>query len=162
MSLAADARVVWGGHEAIAAITALPRREHCVEIIFGPKYSIGLIDRKRLEAGGEPLDATVAAFVRDVAIFDQRACSAPQTIFIERNAAAFARGNRRNVRPASAKAAAEAGAGRYTTTRIVNVRAEWALDPSRDVLASSDGANWTVCMDREIRSRRPCSRGRCS
>ena len=37
-----------------------------------------------------------------------------------------------------------------TTTRIVNVRAEWAIDPSRDVLASSDGANWTVCMDREV------------
>ena len=24
------------------------------------------------------------------------------------------------------------------------------MDPSRDVLASSGGANWTVCMDREV------------
>ena len=86
MSLAADARVVWGGREAVRAITALPRREHCVDVVFGPKYSIGLIDRKRLEAGGEALEDAVAGFVRDVAVFDQRACSAPQTIFIERNA----------------------------------------------------------------------------
>ena len=85
MSLAADARVVWGGREAVRAITALPRREHCVDVIFGPKYSIGLIGRKRLEAGGEALEDAVAGFVRDIAVFDQRACSAPQTIFIERN-----------------------------------------------------------------------------
>ncbi len=150
MSLSADARVVWGGREAIAAITALPRREHCVDVLFGPKYSIGLIDRKRLEAGGEPLDAAVAAFVRDVAIFDQRACSAPQTIFIEQNAsyslaevgAMFAR--------CLQKLPPKPGLDAHTTTRIVNVRAEWALDPARDVLASSDGANWSVCMDREI------------
>ena len=61
MSLAADARVVWGAREAIGAITALPRHEHCIDVVFGPKYSIGLIDRKRLEAGGAALDAAVAA-----------------------------------------------------------------------------------------------------
>ena len=34
--------------------------------------------------------------------------------------------------------------------RIASVRAEWAMDPARDVLASPGGANWTVCMDREV------------
>ena len=33
----------------------------------------------------------------------------------------------------------------------MNTRAEWALDESRDVIASEDGANWTICMDAEVR-----------
>jgi hypothetical protein len=85
MSLAADAKVVWGGAEAVRAISILPRKEHCTELVFGPKYSIGVLGRKCLEAGDEGLDAAIAGFVRDVAVFDQRACSAPQTVFVERN-----------------------------------------------------------------------------
>ena len=85
MSLAADVKIVWGGAEAVKAISSLPRREHCGEIIFGPKYSIGVIDRERLAGDPAKLEESVAAFVRDIAIFDQRACSAPQTIFLERN-----------------------------------------------------------------------------
>ena len=106
MSLAADAKIVWGGAEAVRAISLLPRREHCVEIVFGPKYSIGLIGRKQLEDDAG-LDAVVAAFVRDMAIFDQRACSAPQTIFVERNGRRSLRQRRRDVRPAFARLAAE-------------------------------------------------------
>ncbi len=41
------------------------------------------------------------------------------------------------------------GLDAYTTVRILDVRARWALDENRDVLASADGADWTVCMDRE-------------
>ena len=37
----------------------------------------------------------------------------------------------------------------FTTMQIMNVRAQWALDESKDVIASTDGANWTVCTDRE-------------
>ena len=38
----------------------------------------------------------------------------------------------------------------YTTVQILNVRAQWAIDETKDVIASADGANWTVCMDREL------------
>ncbi len=148
MSLAADAKLLWGGAEAVRAIAILPQREHCVEIVFGPKYSIGLIGCKQMEdeAG---LDAVVAAFVRDMAVFDQRACSSPQTIFVERTRrASLATG--RNVRSAFRPARAKAGLDAYTTTQILNVRAQWAIDAARDVIASPDGANWTVCMDREV------------
>lgn len=149
MSLAADAKIVWGGTEAVRAISRLPRREHCVEIIFGPKYSIGLIGRKPLEDDAA-LDSVVAAFVRDIAAFDQRACSAPQTIFIERN-------QRRSLRQVGEifvrhldrlppKRALDA----YTAAQILKARAQWTLDEAKDVIASTDGADWTVCMDRDV------------
>jgi len=42
------------------------------------------------------------------------------------------------------------GLDAYTTMQILNTRAQWALDQARDVIASADGANWTVCMDRDV------------
>ena len=49
MSLAADARDRSGAaHEAIRAIPRCRAASIAVEIVFGPKYSIGVIDRKRL------------------------------------------------------------------------------------------------------------------
>ncbi|MCE5267563.1 MAG: hypothetical protein LLG00_06740 [Planctomycetaceae bacterium] len=147
MSLAADATLVWGGTDAVRAIGLLPRREHCIQIVFGPKYSIGLIGRKELE-NDAGLESAVAAIVRDVAIFDQRACSAPQTIFVERS-------DRRSLRQVGeifaqqfARLPAKPDLDAYTASRILNVRAAYALDASKDVIASTDGANWTVCMDR--------------
>ena len=147
MSLAADAKIVWGGAEAVRAISRLPRREHCVEIIFGPKYSIGVIGKKPLE--DDDIDSVIAALVRDVAAFDQRACSAPQTIFVERNdryslseiGEMFAR----HLDRLPPKPDLDA----YTTSQILAVRAQWAIDETRDVIASTDGAQWTVCMDRQ-------------
>ena len=147
MSLAADAKIVWGGAEAVRAISHLPRREHCVEIIFGPKYSIGVIGKKQLE--DDNLDSVIAALVRDVAALDQRACSAPQTIFVERNdryslseiGEMFARHLDRLPPKPNLDA--------YTTSQILTVRAQWIIDETGDVIASTDGTQWTVCMDRQ-------------
>ena len=147
MSLAADAKIVWGGAEAVRAISRLPRREHCVEIIFGPKYSIGVIGKKPLE--DDDIDSVIAALVRDVAAFDQRACSAPQTIFVERNdrrsLAVIGEMFARHLDRLPPKPDLDA----YTTSQILAVRAQWAIDETRDVIASTDGAQWTVCMDRQ-------------
>jgi hypothetical protein len=150
MSLAADVKMMWGGAEAIRAISSLPRREHCSEIIFGPKYSIGVIDRERLEGDAAKLEDAVAAFVRDIAIFDQRACSAPQTIFVERSDNLPLREVGKIFARHLAKLPPKPGLDPYSTMQILNVRARWAMDENRDVIASADGANWTVCLDREV------------
>ena len=149
MSLAADAKVIWGGAGAVKAITALPRREHCTEVVFGPKYSIGVIGRSHLESDESDLNATVAAFVRDIAIFDQRACSAPQTIFIEQNRRYSLRQVGELFARHFGKLKPKPALDAHTTLQILNARARWALDESKEVIASADGANWTVCMDRE-------------
>jgi len=149
MSLAADARIFWGGAEALRVVTALPRQEHCTELIFGPKYSIGVIDRE-LAGDAAKLATAVAGFVRDIAAFDQRACSAPQTIFLERNPHVSLRALGELFAGQLAKLPAKDGLDAYTTLRIAQTRAAWALDEARDVFASGPEANWTVCMDREV------------
>ena len=66
---------------------------------------------------------------------------------MERNAGCSLAQVGRDVRPRFEKLPPKPGLDAYTTLRIAAVRAEWAMDPSRDVIASPDGANWTVCMD---------------
>jgi hypothetical protein len=146
MSRGADTKIMWGGAAALNAISALPRQEHCTEIAFGPKYSIGILDRKRLERD-EGLDTVIAAFVRDVAAFDQRACSAPQTIFVEKNARLSLREVGELFARQFRRLPAKSSLDFYTTVCILNVRAEWALHDRRDVIASGLEANWTICMD---------------
>lgn len=149
MSLAADAKVVWGRAPAIRAIRALPQADHCVNVEFGPKYSFGVIGRRCLE-DPRGLADTVAAFVRDIALFDQRACSSPQTIFCEANAALALADVGALFAAALAKLPPKRGLDAFTASRIAEARAAWALDGERDVLASRDGPNWTVLMDSRV------------
>ena len=149
MSRAADAKVIWGGAPAVRAISALPCQEHCVEIVFGPKYSIGMLGRALLEGDDKPLDSAIGGLVRDIAIFDQRACSSPQTIFVEANSRRGLDEIGRMFAKQFDRLPPKPGLDAYTTMRILNVRAEWALDESKDVVASADQADWTVCMDRD-------------
>lgn len=148
MSWAADAKVMWGGEAAIKGIGALPKREHCIEIVHGPKYSIGLISRGHLE-GARNVDDTVQSFVRDIAAFDQRACSSPQMIFCEKNGRFDLRDIAEKFAAAFRKLPPKRGLDAYTTIRILNIRADYAMREGCDVIASQDGANWTVCMDRD-------------
>ncbi len=148
MSLAADAKVTWGGQAAIEGIRALPQLPHCVSVEFGPKYSIGVIGAA-LHSQPAELDDVVASFVRDIAIFDQRACSSPQTIFVEGGNGALGDVGARFA-AALERLPPKPDLDAYTTVQIANVRAEWALDEKRDVIASRDGANWTVCMDTDV------------
>ncbi len=150
MSLAADAKVLWGGSEAVRALSGLPKQEHCHEIVFGPKYSVGFIDRQCLE-NTAALNKSITAFVRDIAVFDQRACSSPQTIFIERNGAVSLRDVGALFAAQLNKLPPKPELDAFTTMQIINARADWALREDRDVIASTDGANWTVCLDRELR-----------
>jgi hypothetical protein len=50
---------------------------------------------------------------------------------------------------------AKAALDTYTTMRILDARARWALDESKDVIASPQGADWTICMDRELSLKEP-------
>src|SRR5262249_10548255 len=83
LSLGVDAKVIWGSAQAVQSVTALPRQEHCNELGFGRKSSLGVLARASQESR---LAEVARAFVRDILIFDQRACSSPQTIFVEPSA----------------------------------------------------------------------------
>lgn len=79
----ADVRIAWGGKDAIEAVSNLPKKYNCQDILFGPKLSMMAIGNDALDS-----DKAVRKLVRraatDVSVFDQFACASPHTIFVEK------------------------------------------------------------------------------
>ncbi|MBX3204151.1 MAG: hypothetical protein KF764_03730 [Labilithrix sp.] len=151
LSLRADARVVWGGQETLATVLALPRHEHCEDIVFGPKFSLGLVDaagRRRVAEGGEAGAAVARSLVRDVLLFDQAACSSPHILYVEGaldDARAFARRIADELAKQTKRAPKRAIA-EGTAAAILRLRTDYGLDEQRDVMASSS-VDYTVLVD---------------
>jgi hypothetical protein len=80
LSLAADLRIAWGGHDAVQSIMSLRKRFSTEDIIFGPKYSYALIGKDTLH----DYKRIAQRLAVDVSVFDQYACSSPHTVFVEK------------------------------------------------------------------------------
>lgn len=82
LSQMADARIVWGGAEAIRSIVGLPRRHDCVDIVFGPKLSLAAVGREAL--ANESLARRAARGIAiDCSVFDQEACASAHAVMVE-------------------------------------------------------------------------------
>lgn len=83
MSLKADARIVWGGKIAVDAISLLPKKTTCKDLIFGPKYSFAVFDKSAIES--DDFEEYLENLVKDIIAFNQKGCSSPQVLFIEKS-----------------------------------------------------------------------------
>ena len=83
LSLSADVRVVWGGHEALEAIVNQPRRVDAEDVVFGPRISLAAVGAERL-GDIETARRVAAAIGADASAFDQQGCNSPHTVFVER------------------------------------------------------------------------------
>lgn len=81
LSQNADVRIAWGGKDAIESISSLPKSVYTEDIMLGPKYSFGIIDKESLV----DYKKITARLALDISTFDQHACSSPHTIFIEKD-----------------------------------------------------------------------------
>ncbi len=151
LSLRADARVVWGGQETLASVLPLPRHEHCEDIVFGPKFSLGLVDaaaRERVSSGGEDGAAVARSLVRDVILFEQAACSSPHILYVQGSldeARSFARVLAAELEKQTKRSPKRAIA-EGTAAAILRLRADYALAEERDVFASRH-VDYTVLVD---------------
>ncbi len=147
-SLAADCRIIYGGSEAVRAISRLPCRDHCETIIFGPKYSFAVFDKEFIESPG--LGKSLDNFARDVAVFSQMACSSPHVLFIEKNrysldtVVAKLRTAFENLPPALLNQPISSG----MSARIINARATYLLSEGKNCVAPKD-LGWTILINRD-------------
>lgn len=150
-SLAADCKVVWGGKDSVRSILALPQREHCETVVFGPKYSFAVIDEESLAP------ALCRRLAMDIITFEQDACSSPHVVFVESKrkdrwstarevanelAEAF-----RQVSPKFAKPA-----GGYA--HVLNARGIYWLDPEKDIVCAEE-LDWTILINDELQLEEP-------
>jgi hypothetical protein len=79
-----DARIAWGGAEAVSAVAALPTKIDCQTVIYGPKLSYMAIAREELGAD-QNTEKLFRRIATDCSVFDQYACASPHTVFVETN-----------------------------------------------------------------------------
>ncbi len=154
LSEIADARIVWGGEEAVNAITGLPKRTHCEDIIFGPKYSFSVFDTEAIQL--DSFARQIRFLINNILLFDQAACTSPHTVFFERSnkslneiaqiiAEEFKKAARRYPKTEI---------DQYITTKIINVRADYALSPSKSVICPWEN-DWTILINNDLTLEEP-------
>jgi hypothetical protein len=75
-----DVRIIWGGDHTINEIRKLPIPPKSTEVTFSDRYSIAIINVESYSK--HPDKAKVALdFYNDTYLFDQNACTSPQTIY---------------------------------------------------------------------------------
>lgn len=156
LSMVADIRVVWGGLTAVQAIQGLAHREHCEDIIFGPKYSFSVLDHEILES--PDLEKYIRRFATDVVAFEQSACSSPHVFFIETDNKderltdvinLFSQEFTRLM-----KVLPKEYINQVSATKIINKRAEYGLSLDKNVICSKSN-DWTILIDNNIKLEEP-------
>ncbi len=75
-----DGIVVWGGERSVRAYRdGLPARSRL--IVFGPKLSVAVMTKKGLER--RSLSDWAGRLAREMSLWDQNACTAPQVCYVE-------------------------------------------------------------------------------
>jgi Acyl-CoA reductase (LuxC) len=74
----ADARIIWGGDQAIANIRMMPQPERAIDVVFADRYSFCLINAKSVaDITQSALLVLCGRLYNDVYLMDQNACSSP-------------------------------------------------------------------------------------
>jgi len=158
-SLAADCRIIFGGSEAVRAISRLPCRDHCETIIFGPKYSFAVFDKEYIES--DIFRKSLDQLAKDVAVFNQMACSSPHVMFMEKSPysveiiASWLRDAFERLPVALRNQEISSG----LSAKIINARARYLLSDGKNCVAPGD-LGWTILIDQEICLEEPIQ-GKC-
>jgi hypothetical protein len=147
LSRVADVRLIWGSGDAVNAVRRLPVPDHGEDLVFGPKFSLAVVDRARL-ADPEGAEEVARLMAREVATFDQAACSSPQVLYLEGFAAEHAAwlGQLHAAMAAVEKRAPRGALAESAAARIIRQRASHGLAEGGGVWASR-GTQHTILLD---------------
>ncbi len=146
-SRVADCKVIWGGADAVSAITALPQKEHCEIITLGPKYSFGVFDTAFINS--RYFETALQKTALDIALFNQVACSSPHVLFFEPSKFSLPEIGfklQKCFETLPAKLLHQP-LPPDTTLKIINTRAFYALDLNKNLITASD-LSWTILMNK--------------
>jgi hypothetical protein len=80
----ANARIIWGGDETVNLFKSYPTNTRCKDICFPNRISYSIFDSRDflILNDFEKKKEVVKKFYNDYNLYDQKACSSPDTIFI--------------------------------------------------------------------------------
>lgn len=157
-SLAADCRVIYGSDEAVQAISCLPHQVHTDTIVYGPKYSFAVFDKEAVESRN--FSSMLKGLAQDIVLYNQAACSSPHTIFFEKSLISIQDiGEQLKLALQSLPDRMFYPLDEGIALSVINTRARYLLDSSRDILIPDD-LKWTICINDVISLEEPVQ-GRC-
>ena len=154
MSKVADVRVVCGGEKAVNSLSTLHKKTTCKDIIFGPKYSFAVFEKSAMESLN--LSKNFDNFAKDIISFDQKACSSPQVLFIEKSNVTLKEAALKLSKSLERvlKRYPESEINQGTSASIINKRGEYLLSPEKDIICSRD-MQYTILIDKDIALEEP-------
>lgn len=155
LSRLCDSRIIWGGKEAVEAISGLPKKETCEDIIFGPKYSFSIIDSKMMKDSKE-LEKNVSRLVQDIIFSEQESCTSPQIVFCEGDLDSLlglAELIKKSFEGLPLKFK-KRDLSLFQANKIIKIRGEYAIQKNKRVIASR-GNEWTILIDDLFRFEEP-------
>lgn len=154
ISQSADVRVICGGEEAVNTISVLSKKTTCKDIIFGPKYSFAVFEKSAME--GPNITKLFENFAKDIISFDQKACSSPQVLFIEKSNLPLKKAAQRLLKSIEKvlKRYSKFEISQGASANIINKRGEYLLSPEKDIICGDD-LQYTILIDKEITLEEP-------
>ncbi|HEX2095629.1 MAG TPA: acyl-CoA reductase [Longimicrobiaceae bacterium] len=148
----ADAVVVYGGAEAVAAVRAATPPVTRV-LAYGPKVSFGVVGREAL-ARAEESAGVAARAALDASTFDQQGCVSPHLFYVEEGGAVEPREWARQLASAMEELERDLPRGTLSPSESSAIRqlrgeAEFAqlAGGGTELHASAHGTAWTVVFD---------------
>lgn len=154
MSRKADCRIFWGGEEALNSIRKLPQKTTCKDIIFGPKYSFSVFDKEAIES--IELEKYLENLVMDIIVFNQKACSSPQVLFLEKSSISIEEVSQRLIKVFKkvSKRYSVNYMNEITASNIINKRGNYALSLDK-MLYCSSGFEYTILVNKDFKLEEP-------
>ncbi|MBZ9687605.1 acyl-CoA reductase [Clostridium estertheticum] len=154
MSLKADARIVWGGETAVNAISILPKKTTCKDLIFGPKYSFAVFEKSAIES--DDFEEYLENLVTDIIAFKQKACSSPQVLFLEKSKLPLEEIAQRLSEKFEkmVKRYSNLDLEQAIAAKIINKRGEYSLCLDKQLYISK-GLQYTILIDSELKLEEP-------
>ncbi len=152
LSRIADARIIWGGEDAVKDIKKLGSASHCEDIVFGPKYSFAVVDKDTIESSS--FSAVLKNFTVDIMFSEQISCTSPHVIFFEaekEDMEKIANELAKEFELAAKKYPKEGNA--FVSSMINTKRAEFGM-LGKKIIASKE-MDWTIIIDDSIRLENP-------
>lgn len=82
ISSISDSRIIWGGDETVNELKKIETPPRCVDINFSDRYSLSVIDVKKLnKLSKEKLNILARRFFYDIFTMNQMACNSPHFLF---------------------------------------------------------------------------------
>lgn len=143
MSMNADARIAWGGKDAVMTVAGYPSKFDCDDIIMGPKLSFSVVAKEELE-DEHAVKKLARKIAVDASVFDQTGCASAHNLFVEKGGNISPEQMVDYLAEGMKKAAVQIPKAQMTPEQVSAVHSARGIYDFKGKVAGSEDSTWTV------------------